>query len=52
MFDERVAGFGEDRDEVWKGEGTERDEDWDPAEEFRDEAVGLEIGGEDVVECV
>ncbi len=52
MLDEGVAGFGQDGDEVREREGTERDQDRDPAEEFGDQAVGLEIGGEDVVEWV
>ena len=52
MLDEGVAGLGEDGDEVREGEGAERDQDRDAAEEFGDQAVGLEIRREDVVECV
>jgi len=46
---EGVAGLGEDGDEVVQSQGREGDEDGDAAEEFGDEAVGLEVGWCDVV---
>lgn len=50
LLDERVPGLGEDGDELGFGEGVEGCEDGDAAEEFGDEAVGLEVCWEDGVE--
>lgn len=52
LLDDGVAGFGEDADEGVLVEGGERGADGDAADEFGDEAVGLEVRWFDEVERV
>lgn len=52
LLDEGVTRFGQDGDELGLGQGMEGSDDWNATEEFGDEAIGLEVTGEDGVEGI